>query len=81
MPQLASNKPTTPPAKDKKQTLGQQLAGNAPATRAERHANRHLLLSRGRAGKEEIGDVCTRNQQHQTRPRPALPVTPCDSRA
>ena len=47
------------------QALGQQLANQTPARRAERQPDRDLLLPRRRAREQQVGDVGADDQQHQ----------------
>lgn len=45
--------------------FGEQLAHDARAARAERHADRDLALARGAARDQQIGDVRARNEEDQ----------------
>jgi hypothetical protein len=47
------------------EALGQQLTDESPAIRPERGAQRDLVLPRGRAHEEQIGDVDAGNEQHE----------------
>ena len=47
------------------QALGQQLADQPPARRAERQPDRDLLLPRRRTRQQQVGDVRAHDQQHQ----------------
>jgi hypothetical protein len=48
------------------EALDQPLPHDRVAAGAEREANRHLLLARGAARQQQVGDVRARDQQHQT---------------
>jgi len=58
--------PKTPPINDNATTLGEELAEELPACRAERGADGYFSLARGAAGEEEIGHVHTGDQQNET---------------
>ena len=45
--------------------LEQHLTNDAPAARAESRAHGQFAASRRRVGQEQVGDVGTRNQQHE----------------
>ena len=45
--------------------LGQELANQPPASRAERGANRQLPVPRDASGRQQIGDVDARDEQHE----------------
>ena len=65
LPQCAIQRPASAPARGEQQNLDQQLAGEAPAGRAQRQTHAELVLARGSSGQEQIGDVGAGDQEHQ----------------
>ena len=55
----------TPPAAASSRSLNQQLPHDAPAAGAERHAERDVSRTIGRASQQEIRDVCAGDEQHE----------------
>src|SRR5215475_1313593 len=47
------------------QALGEQLAGNSPASGADRGAHCDLTAARGMSGKQQVRDIRTRNCEQQ----------------
>ena len=64
-PTDASATPIRPPIADEQQRLGQHLPHQPHAARAERDAQRHLVLPRRRARQQHARDVRAGNQQEQ----------------
>ncbi len=58
--------PTSAAQHRDQQRLGHQLPGHAARFGAEREANRQFLLAGLGAHQEQVGDVRTRDQQHQS---------------
>ena len=83
VPATASARPSTAPHDDKHEALGEHLANQPAAPGAERGANGHLLLPRGRAREQEIGQIGADDQhddadragEHQERVRAGVPLT------
>ena len=58
--------PSPPPSAASSQILGQHLPGDPPAARAERRANGQLARTARRPRQQQVGEVRTRDQQHQS---------------
>ncbi len=52
--------------KGERDALGEQLAGQAPPTRAQGHAGFHFLLPLSRSREQQIGNVGAGDEQHQS---------------
>ena len=62
----AISRPATPPSRPSSTAFGEQLAHESLPDRAERGADRDLLLTAARPRQQQVGDVRARNEQHET---------------
>ena len=72
--QYAIRRPRPPASDRQQQPLGQELADQPAARRAQRQPHRHLALPRGRAGQQQVGHVRAGDQQHQPDDRHQQPA-------
>ena len=64
-PPSASTSPTRPPAAASTRLSVDELPDQPQPARAERRAQRHLVLPGGRAREQQVRDVGARDEQHE----------------
>ena len=62
---IASTSPSDTAERRQQHALGEQLANDALAARADGRANRHLLLPHRGAREQKVRDVAARDEQHE----------------